>query len=163
MTTSVHTYSIAGKAVLTPVHTHSRLSSPLSFSKRMLRLCNYYNGYACVWAAYCSRWGQNMLLALPDRVPHKWGSALSKASCTQSHLGLGERRWGWSDELGSVLGTNKQKDKQRVEGKQKGTEGREQMAWVIAQAVSRRFPTAVDWVLYHIRLCRICGGQRGSG
>jgi hypothetical protein len=98
---------------LTPVHTHTHthtLSSPLSFAKRMLSLCNYYNGYACVWAAYYSRWGQNMLLALPGRVPHKWGSALSKASCKQSGvghhvcLGHGEPRWGYSDELGSVLG-----------------------------------------------------------
>jgi hypothetical protein len=38
-------------------------------SNKMLKLCNYNNGYAFVWVAYCRRWGQNMLFPLPGRVP----------------------------------------------------------------------------------------------
>jgi hypothetical protein len=33
----------------------------------------------------------------------------------------------------------------------------------IAQAVSRRLPTAAAWVRTRVRSCRICGGQIGTG
>jgi hypothetical protein len=37
------------------------------------------------------------------------------------------------------------------------------MSRVIAQAVSRRRPTATDRVRVQVRLCGICGGQRDTG
>jgi hypothetical protein len=33
----------------------------------------------------------------------------------------------------------------------------------MAQAVSRRLPTAAAWVRAQVRLCGICGGQSGTG
>jgi H+/Cl- antiporter ClcA len=33
----------------------------------------------------------------------------------------------------------------------------------IAQAVSRRLPTATAWVRAQVRLCEICGGRSGTG